>query len=67
MAHLYGTHEIAQRLGRTRQRVQQLTQDPTFPTPYDTLHMGSVWRIEDIEAWIATHRPHAGTGPSSPA
>ena len=51
--HLMGAGEIRDRLGRpSRQRVYQVTTDPSFPKPYDELQMGKVWRIEDVEAWI---------------
>lgn len=52
--HLMGAGEVRDRLGRpSRQRVYQITTDPSFPKPYDELQMGKVWRIEDVEAWIA--------------
>ena len=52
--HLMGAGEIRDRPGRpTRQRVYQITADPSFPRPYDELQMGKVWRIADVEAWIA--------------
>jgi prophage regulatory protein len=51
-----GPGEIRERLGRlSRQRIYQITSDPTFPQPYDELAMGKVWRIEDVEAWIGEH------------
>jgi prophage regulatory protein len=47
-----------QRLGGiSRQRVYQLTQRPDRPAPYNELVQGKVWRREDVEAWIAKHRP----------
>lgn len=55
--HLMGSREIERRLGVSRQRVNQLTNRADWPKPYDELAMGKVWRIEDIEAWIATNRP----------
>jgi prophage regulatory protein len=54
---LYGTSEIADRLGVTRQRGHVITRQKGFPEPYDELIMGSVWRVEDVEAWIREHRP----------
>jgi prophage regulatory protein len=52
--YLMGAGEIRDRLGRpSRQRVYQITADPSFPKPYDQLQMGKVWRIEDVEVWIA--------------
>ena len=59
--HLMGAGEVRDRLGRpSRQRVYQITTDPSFPKPYDELQMGKVWRIEDVEAWIA--RTQGGRG-----
>lgn len=55
--HLMGAREIEQRLGVSRQRVQQLLGRDDWPEPYDTLAMGKVWRNEDVEQWIAEHRP----------
>jgi hypothetical protein len=54
---LYGTSEIADRLGVTRQRGHVITRQKGFPEPYDELIMGSVWRVEDVEKWIREHRP----------
>jgi predicted DNA-binding transcriptional regulator AlpA len=47
-----GAGEIAQRLGLSRQRVQQLAERDDWPEPFDELAMGRVWLITDIEAWI---------------
>jgi predicted DNA-binding transcriptional regulator AlpA len=54
---LAGSMEIADRLGISRQRVQQLIARPDWPEPYETLAMGKVWLAESIEKWIAEHRP----------
>jgi hypothetical protein len=54
---LYGTSEIADRLGVTRQRAHVITRQKGFPEPYEELIMGSVWLREDVERWIAEHRP----------
>jgi prophage regulatory protein len=54
---LYGTAEIADRLGVSRQRAYIISRQRTFPESYDDLEGGSVWRIEDVERWIAEHRP----------
>jgi len=59
MHHLMGAAEIADRLGVSRQRVQQLVSRPDFPAPSHVLAMGKVWETEDVERWIATHRPNA--------
>lgn len=55
--HLMGAAEIQVRLGVSRQRVWQLMNRADWPTPYDELQMGKVWKAEDIETWIAAHRP----------
>lgn len=55
--YLMGAREIEARLGVSRQRVQQLIARTDWPAPYDELAMGKVWRIEDVEAWVSTHRP----------
>ncbi|MFI1996076.1 helix-turn-helix transcriptional regulator [Actinoplanes sp. NPDC020271] len=55
---LMGIQEIQRRLGRSRQRVQQLTTKADFPEPYQTLAMGRVWLADDVEAWIRKHRPN---------
>jgi prophage regulatory protein len=60
---LVGTYEIGVMLGVSRQRVYQLTNDPTFPEPAAELRRGSVWLTEDIEAWMAKH-PHYTAGRS---
>ncbi|WP_243657809.1 AlpA family transcriptional regulator [Parafrankia sp. BMG5.11] len=55
---LMGAAEIAQRLGVGRTRVNQLLkEDPTFPKPHATLAAGHIWQTDDVEAWIAEHRP----------
>jgi predicted DNA-binding transcriptional regulator AlpA len=48
---LMGATEIAELLGVTRQRVQQLAKMDGFPDPYDVLTMGAIWLRADIEAW----------------
>lgn len=52
-----GAGEIARRLGVVRQRVYQITSRKGFPDPIADLTMGQVWLTEDVEQWIATHRP----------
>jgi len=54
--YLMGAGEIGERLGVSRQRVQQLAVKPNFPKPYDELQMGKVWLIADIEAWVREYR-----------
>lgn len=62
---LYGTSEIADRLGVTRQRAHVITRQKGFPDTYEDLVMGSVWRIEDVEAWIREHRPELVQDPET--
>jgi prophage regulatory protein len=54
---LYGTSEIADLLGVTRQRAHVITRQKGFPEPYEELIMGSVWLVKDVERWIAENRP----------
>ena len=55
---LMGSHEIAERLGVSRDRAYDITTKKGFPDPYQTLRMGSVWDAAEVEAWIRVHRPH---------
>lgn len=59
---LYGSAELQERLGVSRARVVQITSRPDFPEPFDRLAGGAVWLVEDVEAWIAEHRPHQARG-----
>ena len=54
--HLVGAREIRDLLGVSRQRVYQLAGRDDFPRPVAALASGKVWRIEDIQVWIAEHR-----------
>lgn len=58
--HLVGAHEIRLLLGGvSRQRVYQITQSNRhFPQPIAALESGKVWLRDDVEDWIAEHRPH---------
>jgi prophage regulatory protein len=53
---LVGAHEIRDLLGVSRQRVYQLAGRSDFPRPVATLAQGKIWLVNDIEAWISTHR-----------
>ncbi|MDG4792982.1 hypothetical protein [Micromonospora sp. WMMD1082] len=53
---LMGPWEIAQRLGVTRSRFQQIAMRPSFPRPYQELRATKVWLKSDVEAWIAEYR-----------
>lgn len=48
---LVGATEIADMLGVTRQRVQQLAQSPEFPRPVAVLKMGQVWTLDAVKTW----------------
>jgi FtsZ-interacting cell division protein YlmF len=51
---LLGVAEIAQMVGVSRQRVNELLRsDPDFPTPQAELAAGRIWAREDIERWMA--------------
>ncbi|WP_245722241.1 helix-turn-helix transcriptional regulator [Micromonospora matsumotoense] len=63
---LMGPYEIAQRMGVSRQRFQQLTRHPTFPRPYQELRGMKVWLAEDVEEWITKHRPPRPTEDDTP-
>ena len=54
---LIGAHEIRGLLGVSRQRVYQLASRADFPKPVAVLAQGKIWTVEDVEAWIAAHRP----------
>jgi prophage regulatory protein len=63
LRHLLGIHEVAQRLGISRQRVPQLADSyKGWPAPAAELKAGKVWNSADIDAWIASHR-----GPAPPS
>ena len=62
---LMGTAEIGQRLGVGRSRAHAITRDRTFPAPYQTLTMGSVWDANDVEAWIREYRKELADDPEA--
>ncbi|MGC4805856.1 helix-turn-helix transcriptional regulator [Micromonospora sp. DT233] len=64
---LMGPYEIAERLGVSRQRFQQLTRYPTFPKPYQELRGMKVWLAEDVEEWIKKYRQPRPTEDDTPA
>lgn len=53
---LYGTAEIADRLGVSRQRAHVISRTKGFPDSFDDLVGGSVWLVSDVERWIAENR-----------
>lgn len=53
---IVGTSEIAELLGVSRQRVDQLSREVGFPQPLGEHAGGRVWRLADVERWIIHHR-----------
>ena len=49
---LVGLHEIAEMVGVSRQRVDQLARQVGFPKPVAELKAGRIWRRRDIQRWI---------------
>ena len=49
--HLVGVQEIAELLGVTRQRVDQLSRSEGFPEPEVELASGRIWLREVVEEW----------------
>lgn len=59
-SHLVGLTEIAELLGVSRQRVDQLSKAYTdFPRPEADLASGRVWSKAAIEGWLAMHPERA--------
>lgn len=54
---LMGIAEIAERLGVTKSRADQIIREKSFPDPASRLRMGLIWETSDVEGWIARHRP----------
>lgn len=48
---LVGVAEIADLIGVSRQRVDQLTRTEDFPTPVADLASGRIWERGDVDAW----------------
>lgn len=52
---LVGTHEIAEILGVSRQRVDVLARSSaTFPSPAATIAAGRIWLRQEVEEWAST-------------
>lgn len=62
-----GAMEIQARLGISRQWTYVLIGRRSFPEPVAELGMGKVWLAEDVEAWIAEHRPEIAEDPEDGA
>lgn len=48
---LLGAAEIAELLGISRQRVDQLAAGEDFPKPTAVLAAGRIWKRGEVEAW----------------
>jgi predicted DNA-binding transcriptional regulator AlpA len=48
---LMGLTEIAELLGLSRQRTDQLARQVGFPAPVATLTGGRIWKRDDVERW----------------
>jgi prophage regulatory protein len=59
---LMGIAEIATRLRVSKSRADQIVRQHGFPRPAARLTMGLIWETEDVEAWIARHRPQLADG-----
>ena len=51
---LAGIAEVAEILGVAKSSVSRWAADGLLPEPYDTLKLGRVWRVADIEPLRAT-------------
>jgi len=59
--HLVSVTEIAEILGVSRQRVNQLIKSHSdFPAPEAELAIGRVWRRDQIERWDREHPRQPG-------
>jgi len=48
---------IADRLGVSRQRAQQIVREKGFPEPGEIVVTYKGWDPRAVDAWAATHRP----------
>ncbi|HEX7134428.1 MAG TPA: hypothetical protein VF228_17780 [Iamia sp.] len=48
---LMGTTEIAELLGVSRQRADQLSRTDGFPDPVAEIAAGRIWLRKDVETW----------------
>ncbi|MGI5213182.1 helix-turn-helix transcriptional regulator [Plantactinospora sp. CA-290183] len=54
---LMGPYEIADYLGVSRQRFQQIARRPGFPKPYQELRGMKVYLAAEIRQWAKHNRP----------
>lgn len=55
-----GPGEIAEMVGLSRQRIDQLSRQVGFPAPWADLLTGRVWRDTDIAKWAETRNVTRG-------
>jgi len=48
---LAGRAELRKLFGVSATRTVQITEQPDFPAPLDSLTMGLVWAMDDVMAW----------------
>lgn len=58
---MVGVSEIAERLGLSKKRADQIVREKGFPEAKH-LKMGLVFDRQDVEAWIARRRQPKGAG-----
>lgn len=63
---MVGVAEIAERLGVTKSRADQITRQRGFPLG-KKLKMGTVYDATEVEDWIKKHRPKRDEGPEGGA
>jgi len=51
METMLGPAELIQLLGVSRQRASQISGRADFPAPRFVLTMGSIWALDDVQAW----------------
>lgn len=56
MTQFVGLHEVAELLGVSRQRADQLARQVGFPKPVAELRGGRVWKRAEIDKWKETRR-----------
>lgn len=54
---LVTTVEIAERIGKSRQRVHQMVQEGKFPEPAGRVGNRLVWQAADVDSWMERNMP----------
>jgi prophage regulatory protein len=65
-ARFVGPKEIQTWFGVSRQRIQQMIARSDWPAPCAVLSTGRIWLREDVEVWVARHRPDLLPGATEP-